>query len=187
MAPRISSTTATASWECAKACTHFTWNGAWAISWSARRISRRKSAVCRRSSSSRWPIRGMPSRRTPRIRSCWNRGKKHNAYSLTKQERKYVASQSYHQHRMMRMHEHGLQDRENSRLYTKEPKCAGAGGHFVTASLVDTAPAMLVLLWGFGFALFLLVAELALKRFNMRKIRKKEQHHQHVPFMNWNL
>lgn len=74
---------------------------------------------------------------------------------------------------MMRMHEHGLQDRENSRLYTKEPKCAGAGGHFVTASLVDTAPAMLVLLWGFGFALFLLVAEIAYKRFYASKRRKR--------------
>lgn len=71
--------------------------------------------------------------------------------------------------RMMRMHEHGLQDRENSRLYTKEPKCAGAGGHFVTASLVDTGPAMLVLLWGFGFAVFLLFVEVAFKRFYVKK------------------
>lgn len=70
---------------------------------------------------------------------------------------------------MMRIHEHGLQDRENSRLYTKQPKCAGAGGHFVTASLVDTGPAMLVLLWGFGFALLLLFVEIALDRLKLKK------------------
>lgn len=77
---------------------------------------------------------------------------------------------------MMRMHEHGLQDLENSRLYTKEPKCAGAGGHFVTASLVDTGPAMLILLWGFGFAIFLLCVEIAFKRFYVQKrLSRKSQ------------
>lgn len=70
---------------------------------------------------------------------------------------------------MMRMNEHGLQYRENSRLYTKEPKCSGSGGNFVTASLVDTGPAMLVLVWGFGFALLLLFIEIALDRFIKQK------------------
>lgn len=69
----------------------------------------------------------------------------------------------------MRIHEHGLQDRENSRLYTKEPKCAGAGGHFVTASLVDTMPAMFVLLWGFGSAIVMLLIEIALNHFQHTK------------------
>lgn len=37
---------------------------------------------------------------------------------------------------MMRMDEHGLQDRENSRMYTKKPRCIGQAGKFITASLV---------------------------------------------------
>lgn len=73
----------------------------------------------------------------------------------------------------MRIHEHGLQDRENSRLYTKEPKCTGAGGHFVTASLVDTWPAMLILMWGCGFAVALLLVEIGLERYRKAKLRKQ--------------
>lgn len=61
---------------------------------------------------------------------------------------------------MIRMHEHGLQERENSKMYTKKPKCTGSGGNFITASLVDTKPAILVLLWGFAFTIALLVIEL---------------------------
>lgn len=82
------------------------------------------------------------------------------------------------------MHEHGLQDRENSRLYTKEPKCAGAGGHFVTASLVDTGPAMLVLLWGFGFAVFLLFLEIAFKRLHIKNCSQRKPKKKARIFMN---
>lgn len=64
----------------------------------------------------------------------------------------------------MRINEHGLQDRENSRLYTRKPKCSGGGGHFVTASLVDTRPAMLVLVYGFVIAAILLAMEILVKR-----------------------
>lgn len=64
----------------------------------------------------------------------------------------------------MRMNEHGLQERENSRLYTRKPKCSGGGGHFVTASLVDTGPAMLVLVYGYAIAAILLISELLVKR-----------------------
>lgn len=86
----------------------------------------------------------------------------------------------------MRMHEHGLQDRENSRLYTKEPKCAGAGGHFVTASLVDTAPAMLVLLWGLLLAVFLLVVEIGYERLYAAKRRSqmRSRKEQRISFMH---
>lgn len=70
--------------------------------------------------------------------------------------------------RLMRINEHGLQDRENSRLYTRKPKsCSGGGGHFVTASLVDTGPAMLVLVYGYGVAIFLLISEILVKRFSV--------------------
>lgn len=66
----------------------------------------------------------------------------------------------------MRINEHGLQERENARLYTRKPKCSG-GGHFVTASLVDTGPAMLVLVYGYGIALILLFSEIFVKRFSV--------------------
>lgn len=49
---------------------------------------------------------------------------------------------------MMRMHEHGLTDRENSKMYTKKPHCVGHTGAFFTASLVDVKPAVFILLWG---------------------------------------
>lgn len=62
------------------------------------------------------------------------------------------------------MHEHGLQDRENSRMYTKKPKCAGRAGNFVTTSLVDTKPTLLVLLWGILFAFVTLLIEIAVNR-----------------------
>lgn len=65
----------------------------------------------------------------------------------------------------MRINEHGLQERENSRLYTRKPKCSGGGGHFVTASLVDTGPAMLVLVYGYAIAAILLFSEILVKKF----------------------
>lgn len=46
------------------------------------------------------------------------------------------------------MHEHGLTDRENSKMYTKKPHCVGHTGAFFTASLVDVKPAVFILLWG---------------------------------------
>ena len=61
---------------------------------------------------------------------------------------------------MMRINEHGLQERENAKLYTKKPKCVGGGGKFITASLVDTRPAIYVLLWGFLASVVLLLIEL---------------------------
>lgn len=67
--------------------------------------------------------------------------------------------------RLMRIHEHGLQNRENSKLYTKKPKCIGGGGNFVNVGLVDTRAAMLTLAYGFCASLGLLFGELLLKRF----------------------
>lgn len=77
----------------------------------------------------------------------------------------------------MRINEHGLQERENARLYTRKPKCSGGGGHFVTASLVDTGPAMLVLVYGYAVAVILLVSEILVKRFSTAlKSRNKLRH-----------
>ncbi|XP_055837082.1 glutamate receptor ionotropic, delta-2-like isoform X2 [Episyrphus balteatus] len=65
---------------------------------------------------------------------------------------------------MMRIHEHGLQERENAMLYTKKPKCTGGGGKFITASLVDTKPAILTLIWGFLLSLLAMFLEIFLYR-----------------------
>lgn len=72
---------------------------------------------------------------------------------------------------MFRMHEHGLQERENSRMYTKKPKCIGGAGNFITASLIDTKPAILVLIWGFLIAPFVLTAEMAYHRFTLKQLK----------------
>lgn len=49
---------------------------------------------------------------------------------------------------LLRLREFGLQDRENSRLYTKKPKCAGHGSKFVSVGLFDIEPAIMIFLYG---------------------------------------
>ncbi|XP_001651553.2 glutamate receptor 2 [Aedes aegypti] len=71
---------------------------------------------------------------------------------------------------LFRLNEHGIQHRENSNLYTKKPKCTGGGGKFVPVSLVDTEPAILVIVWGTGLAAAIFVSELAWVK-GMRKYR----------------
>lgn len=74
---------------------------------------------------------------------------------------------------MFRMHEHGLQDRQNSRMYTKKPRCTGTSGNFITASLVDTKPAILVLIWGITLAICMLAIELTVNRMTLKKKLKE--------------
>lgn len=77
---------------------------------------------------------------------------------------------------MLRMDEHGLQDRENSRMYTKKPKCIGGAGNFVTASIVDTKPTIIILFSGTLAASFVLFIEISFyrikKRFMTRRFRR---------------
>ncbi|XP_058828564.1 ionotropic receptor 75a-like [Topomyia yanbarensis] len=61
---------------------------------------------------------------------------------------------------LFRLNEHGIQYRENANLYTKKPKCTGGGGKFVPVSLVDTEPAILVIVWGAGLSALLFVVEM---------------------------
>lgn len=53
---------------------------------------------------------------------------------------------------LLRLREFGLQDRENSRLYTKKPKCAGHGSKFVSVGLFDIEPAIMIFLYGVAAA-----------------------------------
>ncbi|XP_063380756.1 uncharacterized protein LOC134667333 isoform X2 [Cydia fagiglandana] len=71
-----------------------------------------------------------------------------------------------------RIQEHGLQSRENRLLYEKRPKCSGQGGSFVSVSMVDCYPALLVLFYGSVFSVGLLFIEILTKRRNdiLRKI-----------------
>lgn len=70
----------------------------------------------------------------------------------------------------MRMHEHGLSERENTKMYTRKPRCVGTAGNFITASLIDTKPALLVLFWGYLLAITALVIELIMKKIQRKKI-----------------
>ncbi|CAK1547131.1 unnamed protein product [Leptosia nina] len=47
-----------------------------------------------------------------------------------------------------RLQEHGLQQRENRLLYEKRPKCLGRQENFVSVSMVDCYPALLILSYG---------------------------------------
>ncbi|XP_058123005.1 ionotropic receptor 75a-like [Anopheles ziemanni] len=60
---------------------------------------------------------------------------------------------------LFRLNEHGIQYRENAKLYTKKPTCSGGGGKFVPVSLVDVEPAVWIILWGGGLAASFFVAE----------------------------
>lgn len=62
---------------------------------------------------------------------------------------------------LLRLHELGLQDRENSRLYTKKPKCTGHGAKFISVGLFDIEPAIMIFIYGIGLALVVGVLEKA--------------------------
>lgn len=74
----------------------------------------------------------------------------------------------------MRIDEHGLTDRENTRMYTKKPRCIGHNGNFITASLVDTKPALLILIWGYFAAFVTFLTELIIKKIKRQKMHPKE-------------
>lgn len=51
-------------------------------------------------------------------------------------------------YRTKRLQEHGLQQRENHLLYEKRPKCSGRQANFISVSMVDCYPALLILSYG---------------------------------------
>nr|QZH55082.1 ionotropic receptor 75q.2 [Achelura yunnanensis] len=72
-----------------------------------------------------------------------------------------------------RILEHGLQDRENRLFYQKRPQCSSRGSNFVSVSMVDCYPALLVLFYGVLFALGILFLEIVGHR---RQILSKKFH-----------
>lgn len=65
---------------------------------------------------------------------------------------------------LFRLYEHGIQNRENIRYYTTKPQCSGTGGKFISVSIIDVQPAILLLCWGFGLAGAAFLFEMAIKR-----------------------
>lgn len=61
---------------------------------------------------------------------------------------------------LMRLHEHGLNQRENLRYYFREPKCSSGGANFMSANLIDTGPILMMFLWGIGITLTVFTFEL---------------------------
>ena len=75
---------------------------------------------------------------------------------------------------MMRLDEHGLKHRENSRIYTNPCKCVQKR-FFTSASLVDIMPALLMLFWGFALSLIILSIEIVHFRLNKSPMDKKQK------------
>nr|AXY83447.1 putative ionotropic receptor 25 [Conopomorpha sinensis] len=65
-----------------------------------------------------------------------------------------------------RLTEHGLQDRENLMFYSKRPRCTNQGANFISVSMVDCYPALLVLTYGVIVSLFLLIIEIIVHKRN---------------------
>ncbi|GBP33616.1 Probable glutamate receptor [Eumeta japonica] len=74
---------------------------------------------------------------------------------------------------LRRIQEHGLQSRENVFFYLKKPKCSGHVTSFVSVSIVDCYPAILVLLYGYSVAFALLLMEILL---HWRRQRRQFYH-----------
>ncbi|XP_073944619.1 ionotropic receptor 75a-like [Choristoneura fumiferana] len=65
---------------------------------------------------------------------------------------------------LLRIQEHGLATRVNHLIYVKKPVCAVRGGRFVSVSIVDFYPSLLVLLYGLVLAVVLLGMEILYHR-----------------------
>jgi glutamate receptor, ionotropic, invertebrate len=70
---------------------------------------------------------------------------------------------------LLLLNEFGLQDRENSRLYTKKPKCSGHGAKFISVGRHDVEPAFLIYLYGVVAAFVIFVLEKLHHEFKFKK------------------
>uniref|UniRef100_A0A0K8TUC6 Ionotropic Receptor n=1 Tax=Epiphyas postvittana TaxID=65032 RepID=A0A0K8TUC6_EPIPO len=70
----------------------------------------------------------------------------------------------------IRIQEHGIANRINHLIFAKRPVCSVRGGRFVSVSIVDCYPSMLVLLYGLVLAVMILFVEILYdKRCSARK------------------
>lgn len=56
---------------------------------------------------------------------------------------------------LLLLRELGFQERENSLLYTKKPRCAGINSKFISVGLIDIEPALYIYLYGVGFSVLI--------------------------------
>lgn len=74
--------------------------------------------------------------------------------------------------RLLRMHEHGIQERENSLLYTKKPKCSGRSAKFISVSIVDIEPAIYIFLYGVGLSFVIFLTEIFIDKIGWWTMKK---------------
>jgi hypothetical protein len=65
--------------------------------------------------------------------------------------------------RYRKVHESGLQRRENLRFYHAKPECAQRGTNFVSVGIVDCYSALLVLVYGMLLSLAFFLAEITVR------------------------
>lgn len=70
---------------------------------------------------------------------------------------------------MRKIHEHGIQNREVRRIYTRKPVCHIRGSNFVSVGLRDCYFPFVVFAGGVVACALLLLMELAMKRYYQRK------------------
>ncbi|KAG7302862.1 hypothetical protein JYU34_012845 [Plutella xylostella] len=75
---------------------------------------------------------------------------------------------------LKRIQEHGLQNRENLLFYEKKPKCSGRGAIFISVSMVDCYPALLIFAYGCIVSIAMLLLELMYKKRQDMKISTQE-------------
>lgn len=71
---------------------------------------------------------------------------------------------------LIRLGEHGLEDRQQTRIYTNKPKCSTRGGKFISVGIIDVQPALLLLCWGFGIAFTIFASEMTLRKLNLKPL-----------------
>lgn len=69
-----------------------------------------------------------------------------------------------------KIREHGIQARENLKMYTKRPQCTASGSSFGSVRFTECSPVILVLTYGFAASFILLIVELMVNYFTKLKI-----------------
>lgn len=69
---------------------------------------------------------------------------------------------------VFKIREHGIQARENLKIYAKRPQCSASGSSFGSVRFTECSPIVLVLVYGFAASIILLVLELLVNRFAQR-------------------
>lgn len=72
---------------------------------------------------------------------------------------------------MHKIHEHGIQNREIRRIYTRKPICQQRGSNFVSVGLRDCYFPFVVFAGGVAASAFLLLMELAMWKYYQRRKR----------------